>query len=78
VIGRLGGANLNNNGELTWQLCCNNTVHVDTFFQPGDMHMCTWCGESLGQLSISIASADLFQSVLDVRVRKGAELSTGQ
>ena len=52
---------------------------MNTFFQHGDVHKYTWYRPSLGQKSLidfCIVSADLFSDVLDVRVKRGAELST--
>jgi len=52
---------------------------MNTFFQHRDVHKCTWCRDSLGQQSlidICIVSADLYRSVLGVRVKRRAELST--
>jgi len=73
VIGRHGDADVNDIGSLLLQLCCNNTLYImNTFFQHRDVHKYTWCRDSLSQLSLidcCIVSADLFCSMLDVRVR---------
>ena len=52
---------------------------MNTFFQHRDVHKYTWYRPSLRQKSLidfCIVSADLFSDVLDVRVNRGAELST--
>jgi len=80
VIGPHGDADVNDNGRLLLQLCCNNALCImNTFFQHRDVHKYTCCRYSMGQRSLidfCIVSADLFRSVLDVRVKRSAELST--
>ena len=80
MIGRHGDASLNENGRYLLQLSCSNGLCVvNTFFQHRDVHKYTWYRPSLGQKSLidfCIVSADLFSDVLDVRVKRGAELST--
>ena len=80
VIGRHGVAGLNENGRYLLQLCCSNGLRImNTFFQHRDAHKYTWYRPSLGQKSLinfCIVSEDLFSDVLDVRVKRGAELST--
>ena len=52
---------------------------MNTFFQHKDVHKYTWYRPSMGQKSLidfCIVSTDLFSNVLDVRVKRGAELST--
>jgi len=52
---------------------------MNTFFQHRNLYKYTWCWESLGQwsfLDFWIVSADLFQTVLDVHVKRSAELTT--
>ena len=52
---------------------------MNTFFQHKRIHKYTWYRDSLGQRSLiyfCIVSADLFSTVSDVRVKRGAELST--
>ena len=52
---------------------------MNTFFQRKRIHKETWYRDSLGQRSLidfCIVSADLFSTVSDVRVKRGAELST--
>ena len=57
---------------------CNNALCImNNFFQYRDLRKYTWCRDWLGQWSIidfCIFSADVFQSVLDVRVERCAEL----
>jgi len=74
VIGKNGGADVNkDNGKRLPQLCCNNTLWImNTFFQHRDMQKHSWWRDFLGHRS----HIDLFRSVLDVRVKRGAELST--
>ena len=50
-----------------------------TFFQHKDVHKYTWYRPSMEQKSLlyfCIVSTDLFSNVLDVRVKRGVELST--
>jgi len=67
---------------ITEDSCCNCVATLcimNTFFQHRDVHKYTWYRDSFGQQSLidsHIVSADLFRSVLDVRVKRGAELST--
>jgi len=50
VIGYRGDADVNDNGRLLLQLCCDSTLHtMNTFFQHNDLHKYTWCRVSLGQ-----------------------------
>ena len=52
---------------------------MNTFFQHKRIHKYTWYRDCLGQRSVidfCIVSADLFSTVYDVRVRRGAGLST--
>ena len=80
VIGRNGNSDLNTNGRRLLDLCCSNGLSImNTFFQHRDVHKYTWYRGALGQRSLIdlfIVSADLFSHVLDVRVKRGAELST--
>ena len=80
VIGRHCDSDLNANRKYLLQLCCNNSLSImNTFFQHRDAHKYTWYRPSLGQKSLidfCIVSEDLFSDVLDVRVKRGAELST--
>ena len=80
MIGRHGVAGVNENGRYLLQLCCDNGLRImNTFFQHRDIHKYMWNRPSMGQKSFidfCIVSAGLFSSVLDVRVKRGAELST--
>jgi len=62
------------------QLWCNNTLCImDIFFQHRDLHKCMSYRYSLAQRSFFdffLISANLVQSVLDVQVKRSAELST--
>ena len=52
---------------------------MNTFFQQREVHKYTWYRPSMDQKSLIdffIVSSDLFSDVLDVRVKRGAELST--
>ena len=52
---------------------------MNTFFQHREVHKYTWYRPSMDQKSLidfCIVSSDLFSDVLDVRVKRGAELST--
>jgi len=52
---------------------------MNTFFQERDVYKYTWCRDYLDQRSFTdfcIIYVDLFRSVLDVCVKRGAELST--
>ena len=52
---------------------------MNTFFQHREVHKYTWNRPSMDQKSLidfCIVSSDLFSDVLDVRVKRGAELST--
>ena len=75
VISQHGDADINDNGRLLLQLCCNNALCImNTFFQHRDLLKHTWCWDALDQWSLTdfcIVSADLSQSVLDVRVSLG-------
>ena len=80
VVGRNGDRDLNANGLKLLDFCCTNSMSImNTFFQHRDVHRYTWYRDTLGQralIDFFIVSADLFSSVLDVRVKRGAELST--
>ena len=52
---------------------------MKAFFQHKIFHKYTWYRDSLGQhflIDFCIVSADLFSTVSDVRVKKGAKLSS--
>ena len=69
-----------NTGRCLLQFCATNELCImNTFFQDKRIHKYTWYKDSLGQpspIDFCIASADLFSTVSDVRVKRGAELST--
>jgi len=77
VIVQYGDGNINGTKKLL-QLRCNKALCImNTFFQNRDLETC--CRDSLGQRSLIyfyIVSTDMVQSVLNVRVKKGAELPT--
>ena len=80
VIRRQGDSNINRNKRCLLQFCAiNRLCIINIFFRHKKIHKYTWCRDSVGQRSIidfCIVSADLFSSVVDVRVKRGAELST--
>ena len=80
VIGKHGVTELNENGSYLLQLCCSNGLRlINTFFQHREVHKYTWYRPSMDQKSLidfCIVLLDLFSDVLDVRVKRGAELST--
>ena len=67
MIGWHCDADINDNGRLLVQLCSNNTLCIiNSLFK----HRCVQA-----RLDFYIVSADLFHSVLDVHVKRDAELS---
>ena len=80
VIGKHRVTGLNENGRYLLQLCCSNELRImNTFFQHREVHKYTWYRPSMDQKSLidfCIVLSDLFSDVLDVRVKRGAELST--
>ena len=80
VIGQHGDPDINKNGRCLLHFCATNGLCImNTFFQHKRTHKYTWYRDSLGQRSLIdfyIVSADLFSTVSDVRVKRGAELST--
>ena len=80
VIGKHGVSGLNENGRYLLQLGCSNGLRImNTFFQHREVHKYTWYRPSMDQKSLidfCIVSSDLFSDVLDIRVKRGAELST--
>ena len=82
VIGRHGDSVFNENGRYLLQLCCSNKFFImNTFFQNRDVHKYTWYRPSIAQksfLDFCIVSSGLLSEVLDVRMKRGAELSTDQ
>ena len=80
VIGKYGIIGLNENGRYLLQLCCSNGLCImNIFFQHREVHKYTWYRPTMDQKSLidfCIVSSDLFFVVLDVRVKREAELST--
>ena len=80
VIDRHGESAFNLNGQYLLQLCCSNRLYItNTFFQHINVHKYTWYRPSMAQKSLidfCIVLSDLFLELLDVRMKRGAELST--
>ena len=80
VIEKHGVTGLNENGWYLLQLCCSNGLRImNTFFQHREVHKYPWYRPSMDQKSLidfCIVSSDVFSDVLDVRVKRVAELST--
>ena len=68
------------NGRYLLQLCCSNGLCImNTFFQYREVHKYTKYRPRMDRKSsidFCIVSSDLFSDVLDVPVKRGAELST--
>ena len=71
---------MNENGRYLLQLCCSNGLSiVNAFFQNREAHKYTLYRSSMDQKSLIdfyVVLSYLFSVVLDVRVKRGAELST--
>ena len=80
VIGQHGDPNINKNGKCLLQSRATDGLCImNTFFQHKRIHKYTWYRDSLGQhflIDFCIVLADLFSTVSDVRIKRGAELST--
>ena len=80
VIGRHGEPAFNENGGNLLHLCCSNGLCImNTFFQHRGVHKYTWYKPSMVRKSLIdfyIVLSDLFSEVLDVRVKRGIQLST--
>ena len=80
VIGRHGDPGFNKNGWYLLQLCCSNELCImNNLFPTQRFHKCTWYRLSMAQKSLvgfCIVSSNLFSEVLNVRVKRGAALST--
>ena len=79
VIGKYAVTGMNENGRYLLQLCCSNGLCImNTFFQHREVHKYTWYRPSMDPKSLidfCIVSSDLFSDILDVRVKRGVELS---
>ncbi|CAF3749773.1 unnamed protein product [Rotaria sp. Silwood1] len=82
VIGLNGDQDLNNQGRCLLDFCATSGLSImNTFFQHKNIHKYTWykTGGSMAQRSLIdfvIVSQNLRRAVTDVRVKRGAELST--
>ena len=80
VIGRNGDPHQNANGERLLDFCCANGMSImNTFFPHKDVHKYTWYRQSLQQKSLIdffVVPSCAKRMVCDVRVLRGAELST--
>ena len=80
VIGKHGITGLNENRRYLLQLYCSNGLRIMiTFFQHREVYKHTWYQLSMDQTffkDFCTVSSDLFSEVLDVGVKRGAELST--
>ena len=80
LLGKHGDPDINKNRRCLLQFCATNELCImSTFFQHKRIHKYTWYRDALEQRSLidfCIVSADLFSTVSDVRVKRGAELST--
>ena len=80
VIGRHEDPAFNENCLYLLQLCCSNRLCImNIFFYHTDVNKYTWHRPSMTQKSLidlCIVSSELFSKVLDVRVKRRAELST--
>ena len=78
MIGRNGDPDLNANGVKLLDLCCGNGMSTMNF-QHRDIHEYTWYRDTVGQKSMIdffVASSGLRETILDVCLKRGAELST--
>ncbi len=80
VIGRNGDASINSNGRQLLDLCANSGLSImNTYFRHKNIHKYTWgnaAGTQKSLIDLVIVSADIRELVSDVRVKRGAELST--
>ena len=80
VVGQHSDPDINKNGRCLLQFCATTRLCImNTFFQHKRIHKYSWYRDSSGQRSLSefcVALAELFSTVSDVRVKRGAELST--
>ena len=82
VIEKHVDPDINKIGRCLLQFCAINGLCImNTIFQHKRIHKYTWYKDSLEQrclIDFCIVSADFFSTVSDVRVKRGAELSTGR
>lgn len=82
VIGRNGDIDLNNQGRQLLDFCASSSLSImNTFFQHKNIDKYTWykTGDSIKNRSLIdfiIASDNMRRAVMDVRVKRGAELAT--
>ena len=80
VIKRQEDFDINRNRRCLLQFCATNKLCImNTFFRHKGIHKYTWYKDSVGQCSIidfCIVSVDLLSSVVNVCVKRRAELST--
>ena len=82
VIGKNGDSDINAQGRLLLDFCAGGGLSImNTFFHHKDIHKYTWyrLEDSAIQKSLIdlfVVSGDLRKSVMDVWVKRGAELST--
>ena len=79
MIRKYGITGLHENERYLLQLCCSNGLCIiNNFFQNREVHKYTRYRSGMDQKSwknFLIVSSDLFSDVLDIRVKRGAELS---
>ena len=80
MIGKHGVTGLNENGRNLLQLCCSNGLRIkNTVLRRRKVHKYTWYWPNMDQkffVDFCIVSSDMFSEVLDVRVKRSAELLT--
>ena len=80
IIGRQGDSDIYKNEKCLLQFCATNGLCIiNYFFLHKRTHKSIWYRDSMGQPSIIyfyIVSENLFSSVVDVCVKRGAERST--